>query len=101
MAENQPPLQSTLADLQRQLTETRELTPELRASLAALVVDIQRTLSASAAGGAATSALPVKAGQHDSLVARLSEAAREFEDTHPTLSGTIGSIIDALAGMGI
>ena len=32
---------------------------------------------------------------------RLGEATREFEASHSTLLGTIGSVIDALAQMGI
>ena len=35
------------------------------------------------------------------LVQRLAESARHFEETHPNLSGMIGSIIDALGRMGI
>ncbi|MGH7138150.1 MAG: DUF4404 family protein [Pirellulales bacterium] len=38
---------------------------------------------------------------HKSAVRRLSDAARGFESTHPMLSGAIGSVIDALAQMGI
>jgi hypothetical protein len=31
----------------------------------------------------------------------LAEAARHFEESHPTLSGTLGSVIDTLGQMGI
>jgi len=32
---------------------------------------------------------------------RLTAATRDFEDSHPALAGTLGSLIDALARMGI
>ena len=34
-------------------------------------------------------------------LALLEEVALDFEASHPTLAGTVGSIIDALARMGI
>jgi len=37
----------------------------------------------------------------DPLRAQLAEAAAEFEGSHPTLAGTVRSVIDALAQMGI
>ena len=37
----------------------------------------------------------------ESIVARLREAVRAFETTHPTLTDTIGRVADTLAGMGI
>ena len=36
-----------------------------------------------------------------SIAERLREAARHFEVSHPTLSGTIGQLADILAQMGI
>ncbi len=38
---------------------------------------------------------------HHTLIERLREAADEFEGKHPNLVGLIGSMIDALQGMGI
>ena len=37
----------------------------------------------------------------ESIVARLREAVRDFEQTHPTLTDAIGRVADALAGIGI
>jgi CII-binding regulator of phage lambda lysogenization HflD len=39
--------------------------------------------------------------QAESIIERLREAVRTFEKTHPTLTDTIGRVVDALAGMGI
>jgi hypothetical protein len=102
MAENFEQLQATLVELHDQLANTRQITPELRALLAGLATDIERILADQAAGRP-PSAAPAssRVGQRESLIARLSDAAREFEGTHPNLSGTIGSIIDALGQMGV
>lgn len=102
MAEHSEQLRTTLVELHDQLSNTREVTPELRTLLMGLATDIERILAEQAAGqlpssGSASS----RSGQRESLVARLGDAAREFEDTHPTLAGTIGSVIDALGQMGI
>ena len=37
----------------------------------------------------------------ESIVERLREAVRAFETTHPTLTGAINRVADALAGFGI
>jgi hypothetical protein len=39
--------------------------------------------------------------QPESIIERLREAVRAFETTHPTLTGAIGRVAEALAGMGI
>ena len=39
--------------------------------------------------------------QPDSIIERLREAIRAFENTHPTLTHSIGRLADALASMGI
>jgi hypothetical protein len=40
-------------------------------------------------------------GRDESIAQRLATAEHEFEATHPTLAGIVGSVIDALARMGI
>jgi len=102
MAEHSEQLRTTLVELHDQLAKTREITPELRTLLSELATDIERVLAEQAEGQSpSTAAASSRVGQRESLVARLGDAAREFEDTHPTLSGTIGSVIDALGQMGI
>ena len=95
MAESFEQLQTTLAELRKQLANNRQVTPELRTLLTGLAADIERILADQDAASSS------RVGQHESLIARLTDAAREFEETHPTLSGTIGSIIDALGQMGV
>ncbi len=41
------------------------------------------------------------AAEQPGLARRLTDAAGEYEASHPVLAGTIGSVIEALARMGI
>ncbi|HEX4147812.1 MAG TPA: DUF4404 family protein, partial [Pirellulales bacterium] len=67
MAEHSERLQTTLVELHDQLANTREITPELRKSLAGLATDIERILAEQAAGQSPAS---IEAGarvrQHES-----------------------------------
>lgn len=81
-------LQAALDELHRQLAEIGPLDVESRDRLKAALHEIQMTLGSSAP--------PEK-----SLLPRLREAAIGFEESHPALSSTIGSLIDVLARMGI
>ena len=92
-------LRGTLAQLHEQLDAAKNAGPEIRALLRDTLADIERTLD-STPPGQPTTRSPVKPGQ-ESIVERLTGAAREFEETHPTLAGTVGSVIDALTRIGI
>lgn len=39
--------------------------------------------------------------QHESLRERFDEAARHFEESHPTLTAVVGRVADSLANLGI
>jgi len=82
-------LRSTLNRLKTQL-EHASLDAETAARLKEAIKEIESAVASGArpAGDA-------------SLTNRLSEAALDFEASHPTLAGTVGSVIDALASMGI
>ena len=65
------------------------------------LADIHRLLDQGAAERSGTAGAE-PAGEHEeSIVQRLAAAERHFEQTHPTLAGVLGSVIDALARMGI
>jgi hypothetical protein len=81
-------LKATLDELHQQLAQLDEVDPPLRNQLGATLHEIQTTLHSES---------PAEA----SLVDRLREAARDFEESHPALSGTIGSLIDTLGRTGI
>jgi hypothetical protein len=42
-----------------------------------------------------------KTEKRESLVARLRDTARRFEETHPALAANIGGLIDTLGSSGI
>ncbi len=94
-------LRATLAELHEQMAGLGSVNPEVRARLETALTDIHRLLDQGAAERSGTvGAEP--AGEHDeSIVQRLAAAERHFEQTHPTLAGVVGSVIDALARMGI
>jgi hypothetical protein len=87
-------LRDTLNQLHRQLEAAPDIDPEMRALLAATVQDIHAKLE----GDAITES---DDEPPESIPDRLSEAISHFEGSHPTLAGTLGSIIDALSRMGI
>jgi Domain of unknown function (DUF4404) len=91
MAEDRARLQQLLAELRTQLAESTSVDAKTRARLEATITDTERALSGQ----------PPRRGAGEPLTERLGEAAGDFEATHPTLSGTLGSIIDALGRMGI
>ena len=95
MTEQIHDLRAALVRLHTELEGIESLDPQKRKLLPEALSDIQQTLDRLTAGGEL--AVP-----HDETLShRLAEAARHFEETHPTLSGMIGSVIDALSRMGI
>ena len=83
-------LRRRLAELHAELERTESLDAEARASLEAVMRDIQGLLARS---GAQREPAP--------LAERLREAGRHFEDSHPTLTTTLARVVDALAALGI
>lgn len=93
-------LRTTLAELHRQLEAARNLDADSRAMLRQVMADIDQAL----ARGDEDRQTPPAEGlppSRGSLGRRLADAAGGFESTHPMLSGAIGSVVDALAQMGI
>jgi hypothetical protein len=91
-------LRATLAELHRQLESARSLDTDDQAAMRQVMADIEQALARSGTGG---QTLTSQQAQRGSLVRRLTEAARGFESTHPTLSGAIGGVADALNSIGI
>jgi CII-binding regulator of phage lambda lysogenization HflD len=81
-------LEATLQQLHEQLAETRDLDQAEITKLRAAVEEIEATLDRSDVSSA-------------SLADRLREATRDFEESHPVLTGTVGRVADMLAQMGI
>ena len=82
-------LRATLDELHRQLAEISDPDPAVKDQLIAALLEIQAALKGHAPAG------------EKSLMRRLGEAARHFEESHPALSGTISSLIDTLGRSGI
>jgi hypothetical protein len=90
-------LRVKLAELQTKLATADRLDPNDRELLEEVVVDIQQALAAQRGQAASSRTSPAAR----SLIERLAATTRNFEETHPTLSGAVGSVIDALSRMGI
>ena len=43
----------------------------------------------------------LESDEHESLRDRFDEAARQFEESHPTLTAVLGRVADSLANLGI
>jgi hypothetical protein len=84
-------LRATVADLERQLSESPSLDAESRQALEQAIRDIRSTLAANETGAPET----------HTLVGRLRSAVEKFEGSHPTLTGTMMRLIDGLGEMGI
>jgi hypothetical protein len=84
-------LRASLDQLRSQLAQASSIEPAVAARLRETIADVERAIEG----------LPLKKPGTPSLADRLSGAALDFEASHPTLSGTLGSVIDALGRMGI
>lgn len=95
MMDSTDDLRTKLVHVHQTLASAEQVAEEDRALLTQLLEDIERLLAKGASKGAHAAA------RNASVVSRLGEAARNFEETHPNLSGAVGSVIDALSRMGI
>lgn len=119
MTEHRERLRATLDELHAELANVGEINPEAREHLTQTLDEIQQALARTqtAPPGTARPQAPADepptdadrpgepglahASQRESLIEQLGQSARHFEESHPTLSGIIGSLIDALGRMGI
>lgn len=85
-------LRRRLADLHAELENVDALDADARAALEEVMRDIREVLARS------EDAEPREEG---SLADRLREAGRHFEESHPTLTATLGRVVDALSALGI
>ena len=83
-----PKLRTTIDQIQAQLADAQGLAPEQRRSLEHLVRDLERLLDDPTAG-------------EGTLRDRVTDSVRRLEASHPTLSTTLGNVVDALAFFGL
>ena len=86
-----PRLRNAVAEIRAQLANAESLPPTTRRSLEHLVRD--REARAGPAG--------IDADASASLRERTTDAVRRLEASHPTLSTTLGNVVDALAFFGL
>jgi hypothetical protein len=91
MADDQAKLEQALDQLSAQLGEIRKLNPSLADQLATTIAGAKAAIEK----GEATEE------DHQTLAGELSDALMKFEAAHPTLTGNLGSVIDALGRLGI
>jgi hypothetical protein len=86
-------LRQTIAELEAELRDVKQLDPETRAMLESALLELQTALHAKPAEDKST--------EPKSLADRLSLAAGEFEGSHPTLASLLHRMVDALTQLGI
>jgi chromosome segregation ATPase len=91
MSGDREKLQAALRQLHEQLEALEHPDQELQAELRSALTEIQQALEGNRTA----------AEGEPPLTTRLSEAARQFEESHPMLFGNLGSVIDTLGRMGI
>lgn len=91
MTERIERLKGTVEELERELRELETLEPASREVLERALLDIQAALANDAAARLTSG----------TVTQRFQNAAREFESSHPTLSGVLERVIDALGQWGI
>jgi hypothetical protein len=86
-------LHRTLQQLHEELARSERVDPESERLLRELLADISNVLGEGEVGSA-----PVESG---SIIERLTEASKEFEENHPRLVAAIGRLADALSRIGV
>jgi hypothetical protein len=92
-------LRATLSELDR-LLAAGESASQLRTLVEQALADVDEVLAESSRH-ASPQAMEGRAKPADSIVKRLRDAAKHVEGSHPTLFGSVGSVVDALSRMGI
>lgn len=100
MSDAKTRLAATLAELHEELAGAAAADAEVRQLLSTALAEIQAKLASSEEPAAPAGATTTDGGA-DSVGERLRGAAIHFEESHPTLSGMINSLMETLAQLGI
>lgn len=95
MSETSDKLRAKLDELHNLLDSLDVVDAEAETLLASAIADLRRKLAAK------STSENLEDAESPSIVDRFRAAAEHFEESHPTLTGTIGSVIDALGRMGV
>ena len=85
-------LRRRLAELHAELEKVDAVDAEARAALEEVMHEIRDVLAR---------AEDEERHEEASLADRLRDAGRHFEESHPTLTATLGRVVDALSALGI
>ena len=85
-------LRRRLAELHAELENVDAVDAEARAALEEVMHEIRDVLARSE---------DEERSEAPSLADRLRDAGRHFEESHPTLTATLGRVVDALSALGI
>jgi len=85
-------LRRRLAELHAELEKVDAVDAEARAALEEVMHEIREVLAR---------AEDEERREEASLADRLRDAGRHFEESHPTLTATLGRVVDALSALGI
>jgi predicted nuclease with TOPRIM domain len=86
-------LGSRIQELLDELEKIEAADPAARDRLANVLHDIRTMVAESESES--------ESDEHESLRERFDEAARNFEESHPTLTAVVGRVADSLANLGI
>lgn len=101
MSELKNRIRQTLNELHAELDNVEEVDPEIRSLLLQASQEIDDKIKPTEDEDAVEVAAGEEDTEPDSLNDRLAEAARHFEETHPTLSGIISTLANGLSQLGI
>jgi len=101
MATEREQLRQTLDQLHQQLQGAKDLDPQLAAQLRTTTAEIEQKLSAIGSAPPAAAVEQAEPQEEESFQDSLQQAAVHFEESHPTLYGTVSRLIDVLAQLGI
>lgn len=100
MSEAADRLRHALQELEKAVETHADVDPEVLAKLEQAITGINAAILQASPHAEDDESAPPQT-EEETLTGQLSGLAREFEVSHPTLSGMVGSVIDALARMGI
>jgi hypothetical protein len=98
MTDRDDDLRATIEHLHELLDGVDDVDPQARQLLAGALGEIRDKLGTDQTGDTQEQN---DSGRRESVIEQLTEAAKHFDDEHPTLAGMIGSVIDTLGRMGI
>jgi hypothetical protein len=90
MTDHSERLRATIAQLRHEIQSAEAIDSQVASHVEQAIAELESALEQQGVSA-----------DHPSLIDRFKEAARHFEQSHPTVSGTLAQLIDVLGRMGI